>query len=149
MIFSAVLPEVTPPELFATTGQGPFTVNCSAASFATEDQIRWIKLNIADFEQFRMANSTECEVSGSGSGNVMGSGSGSFRSSESEDVLVPDEGSGNSAPMLPSFLANGTFSMGSILTFNSVNFGDEGYYVCVVTLPTSVCYSHNFTLTGK
>ena len=133
LIFSAVLPEVTPPELFATTGQGPFTVNCNAASFATEDQIQWIKLNIADFEQFKMASSTECEASESGSGNV----------------IVPDDGSGNSAPMLPSFLANGTFSMGSILTFNSVNFGDEGYYVCVVTLPTSVCYSNNFTLTGK
>ena len=147
---------VTPSELFNPIGGGPFTVSCKA-SFATEDQIQWIKLNSADFEAFQMASSTECvsEISsggGSGDGDEGSIGSALGPSSRSGNMLGSGSGSvtnSTASPMLPSFLANGSLvTIGSNLTFSSTNFGDEGYYVCVVSLPDRICYSKNFSLTG-
>ena len=163
---------VTPSEQFVQNGGGPLTVSCNTASLATEDQVQWIKLNSADLEAFQMASSTECVSamsSGSGDGDKGSSGSGSGTgtgsppnssgfgtslgsSSRSGSMLGSGSGSvtnSTASPVLPSFLANGSVvTMGSNLTFNSTHFGDEGYYVCVVSLPDRICYSENFSLTG-
>ncbi len=142
---------VTPSEQFVQNGGGPLTVSCNTGSLTTEDQIQWIKLNSADLEAFQMASSTECVSamsSGSGDGDkgILSSGSGSMLGSGSGSGSVTNS---TASPTLPSFLANGSVvTMGSSLTFNSTNFGDEGYYVCVVSLPDRICYSENFNLTG-
>ncbi|XP_064385915.1 uncharacterized protein LOC135334596 isoform X5 [Halichondria panicea] len=170
-ITGQVLPVVTPSEQFVQNGGGPLTVSCNTASLATEDQVQWIKLNSADLEAFQMASSTECVSamsSGSGDGDKGSSGSGSGTgtgsppnssgfgtslgsSSRSGSMLGSGSGSvtnSTASPVLPSFLANGSVvTMGSNLTFNSTHFGDEGYYVCVVSLPDRICYSENFSLT--
>ncbi len=61
---------VTPLEAFASTGE-LLSVNCNAASFATEDQIQWIKLNNADFEDFKMVSLTECASTSSSGGSAV------------------------------------------------------------------------------
>ncbi len=167
---------VTPSEQFVRNGGRPLTVSCNTGSLATEDQVQWIKLNSADLEAFQMASSTECVSamssgsgdgdkgsSGSGSGTGSGTGTGSppnssgfgtSLGSNSRSGSMLGSGSGSvtnstASQILPSFLANSlVVTMGSNLTFNSTHFGDEGYYVCVVSLPDRICYSENFSLTG-
>ena len=112
--------------------QDNFTLDCNVDAIAsvTNEDVVWYQLDregLASFPQ----DGTICETSGSGGGS--GAGIGDLFGGEQFNVTGK-------------IVANGTFS----LTFDPVEFGDEGYYACVVLSGGEQrCFSNYVTVTGE
>ena len=146
---STVLPTPVPASLEAFSGDGPFSVVCNVSGLANENQIQWRRIvNDTDLEAYRQMSSETCitpaestttDTPSSASGSGLGLGSGSGVSS----AIGPTD-------MPPYFLANAEeVADGSRLMFNMITFEDEGYYVCLVSISTGICYSESLNLTGN
>ena len=139
----AVLPTPVPASLEAFSGDGPFSVFCNVSGLANEDQIQWRRIvNDTDLEAYRQMSSAACITPAEPTTTdtpSSASGSGSGVSSAIGPTDMPHF-----------FLANAdVVAKGSILMFNMVTFEDEGYYVCLVSISTGICYSESLNLTGN
>ena len=144
-----VLPTPVPASLEASSGDGPISVFCNVSGLANEDQIHWKRIvNDTDLDAYRQMSSESCITpaeptttdmpsSASGSGSEYRSGSGVSHDTASTD-------------MPPLFLQNAdVVAEGSTLVFDNITFEDEGFYVCLVSISTGVCYSESLNLTSK
>lgn len=105
--------------------------------------------------------SPEGQPSGSGLGEqttsspsevmMSGMGSDTNTTSTASPFTVPTSTTtATDLPILRPFLVNGSLiANGSNITFSPVSFGDEGYYVCVVTTPSEVCFSSSTQVTSN
>ena len=138
---STVLPTPVPARLEAFNGDGPFSVFCNVSGLANENQIQWRRIvNDTDLEAYRQMSSETCVTPAEST-------------TTDTPSSAPSNGSGVSlgpTDMPPFFLANAdVVAEGSTLMFNMVTFEDEGYYVCLVSISTGICYSESLNLTGN
>ena len=128
------MPKPVPVSLEAFSGEGPFSVLCNVSDLANEDQIQWRKIvNDTDLDAYRQMSSEAC-----------------ITPAEPTTTDTPSSTDNALTDLLPLFLLHAdVIAEGSTLVFGNITFEDEGYYVCLVSISTGVCYSESLNLTGK
>lgn len=117
----------------AIASQRNITLNCEVqVPSVNEEDVFWYKLNSDILPQFPPGGASCGELltpgSGSGSGDV--------------GLNIPR----NEFNITGEVVANGSYS----LTFDPIQFGDEGYYVCVVQSGSEQqCFSDHVTVAGE
>lgn len=129
----------------ATNLQTNVTLNCDVQnnilSPISEDDVLWYKLSSDTLSQFPPDGTSCGQVLDSGSGSGIRSGYG-IRSGSGTELLPRNEFN-----ITGDIVANGSFS----LTIAPIQFGDEGYYVCVIRSAESEqeCFSNYATVVGE